>query len=586
MKCMRLYRGNDVYPLTNVSNWCVTSDISGSKSMQFDIAPQDDMYRYIEEEGRIEYDSTYYNIKSINERRTVATITAEIDLDGLRGKIFQKFKTETLSLSETLEKALDGTGWEVNGVGLVSAKRSIDMTDCTPLDIVNYCTNTTVFNVSFDIDNINKILNVSVPSKSVSDVYFTDELNLKELNFKGSSSNFATRLYAYGKDGMSFASINGGKEYIDNNDYSDKVIATVWRDERYTVKSSLLADAEEKLREMAVPERSYTCNVIDLARLNKQEYADFNIRVNSIITLIDRNRKKRIEHTVVELKEYPNEPINNTVVLSTKPEKVSKKLTNTNIQLSDISSTVNKQPSQWEQAIKTATALITGASGGYVVLNPSENPQEILIMNTDDINTATKVWRWNSGGLGYSANGYNGPYTTAITMDGRIVADFITAGGMSAERINAGTLQGVKIIGTTGSIAGWTMDNGVLVSSDGTMRIDSNNNTIDIYSDSNKLMTLNKNGIRFWRNGKEIGNIGVTKGANTDTWGITFNLVDGDAMTWSVFDESQQVYVNKLRYTEENGLVINNNFRANQLFGHSVVDINLGDGKHAWGYVE
>lgn len=586
MKCMRLYRGNDVYPLTNVSNWCVTSDISGSKSMQFDIAPQDDIYRYIEEEGRIEYDSTYYNIKSINERRTVATITAEIDLDGLRGKIFQKFKTETLSLSETLEKALDGTGWEVNGVGLVSAKRSIDMTDCTPLDIVNYCTNTTVFNVSFDIDNINKILNVSVPSKSVSDVYFTDELNLKELNFKGSSSNFATRLYAYGKDGMSFASINGGKEYIDNNDYSDKVIATVWRDERYTVKSSLLADAEEKLREMAVPERSYTCNVIDLARLNKQEYADFNIRVNSIITLIDRNRKKRIEHTVVELKEYPNEPINNTVVLSTKPEKVSKKLTNTNIQLSDISSTVNKQPSQWEQAIKTATALITGASGGYVVLNPSENPQEILIMNTDDINTATKVWRWNSGGLGYSANGYNGPYTTAITMDGRIVADFITAGGMSAERINAGTLQGVKIIGTTGSIAGWTMDNGVLVSSDGTMRIDSNNNTIDIYSDSNKLMTLNKNGIRFWRNGKEIGNIGVTKGANTDTWGITFNLVDGDAMTWSVFDESQQVYVNKLRYTEENGLVINNNFRANQLFGHSVVDINLGDGKHAWGYVE
>ena len=210
-----------------------------------------------------------------------------------------------------------------------------------------------------------------------------------------------------------------------------------------------------------------------------------------------------------------------------------------------------------------------------VVLNPSENPQEILIMNTDDINTATKVWRWNSGGLGYSTNGYNGPYTTAITMDGRIVADFITAGGMSAERINAGTLQGVKIIGTTGSIAGWTMDKGVLVSSDGTMRIDSNNNTIDIYSDSNKLMTLNKNGIRFWRNGKEIGNIGVTKGANTDTWGITFNLVDGDAMTWSVFDESQQVYVNKLRYTEENGLVINNNFRANQLFGHSVVDINL-----------
>lgn len=573
---MRLYSGYDVYPLANVSNWCVTSDISGSKSMQFDIAPQDKMYRFIEEEGRIEYDSTYYNIKSINERMTVSTITAEIDLDGLRGKIFQEFKTETVSLAETLEKALDGTGWTVNGAGLVSAKRSIDMTDVTPLDIVNYCTNKTVFNVSFDIDNINKILNVSVPSTVSDNVYFTDQLNLKELNFKGSSGNFATRLYAYGKDGMSFASINGGKEYIDNNDYSDKVIATVWRDERYTVKSSLLADAEKKLREMAVPERSYTCNIIDLARLNKQEYADFNIRVNSIITLIDRNRKKRIEHTVVELKEYPNEPINNTVVLSTKPEKVSKKLTNTNIQLSDISSTVNKQPSQWEQAIKTATALITGASGGYVVLNPSENPQEILIMNTDDINTATKVWRWNSGGLGYSANGYSGPYTTAITMDGRIVADFITAG----------TLQGIKIIADVGSIAGWTIDSGVLVSTDGTMRIDSNNNTIDIYSGGTKLMSLNKNGIKFWRDGVEIGSIGITKAADADTWGVTFILKNGDAMTWSVWDEAQQLYINKLRYTEADGLVVYNNFRANQIFGHNMVDIDLGGGKHAWGYVE
>lgn len=573
---MRLYSGYDVYPLANVSNWCVTSSRGGSKSMQFDIAPQDEIYRFIEEEKRIEYDGTYYNIKSINERRTVATITAEIDLDGLRGKIFQEFKTETLSLSDTFELALDGTGWEVNGAGLVSAKRSVDMTDVTPLDIVNYCTNKTVFNVSFDIDNINKILNVSVPSKSVSDVYFTDELNLKELNFKGSSGNFVTRLYAYGKDGMSFADINGGKEYIDNNDYSDKIIAAVWRDERYTIKSSLLADTEEKLREMAVPERSYTCKVIDLAKLNRQEYANFNIRVNSIITLIDRNRKKRIEHTIVELKEYPNEPVNNTVILSTKPEKVSKKLTDNNIQISDISNTVNRQPSQWEQAIKTATALITGASGGYVMLNPSENPYEILIMNTDDINTATKVWRWNSGGLGYSANGYGGPYTTAITMDGRIVADFITAG----------TLQGIKIIADVGSIAGWTMDNGVLVSSDGSMKIDSNGNTVDIYNDGSKLMSVNKSGIRFWRNGAEIGSIGITKGVNGNTYGLSFNLKNGDAMTWSVWDEAQQLYVNRLRYTEADGLVVYDNFRAKQLFGHDVVDIDLGGGKHAWGYVE
>jgi phage minor structural protein len=93
------------------------------------------------------------------------------------------------------------------------------------------------------------------------------------------------------------------------------------------------------------------------------------------------------------------------------------------------------------QAIDDATNAITGNSGGYVVLNPPLNPQELLVMNSADINTATKVWRWNVGGLGYSSNGYSGPFSTAITMDGAIVADFIKTGTLTANIINAGVLS-------------------------------------------------------------------------------------------------------------------------------------------------
>lgn len=475
-----------------------------------------------------------------------------------------------------MSTALDGTGWSVVGAGLVTAKRSFDLTDVTPLDIVNNCTNKTMYNVSFDVDNIRKILNVSVPATLANNVFFSDELNLKELTFKGSSSGFATRLYAYGKDGLSFAKINNGKEYIDNNSYSNKVIASVWRDERYTKAESLLVDAQEKLKELALPERSYVCEIIDLARLNKIEYSEFYIRLNSVITLIDRRRNKRLEHTVVEIKEYPNEPLNNTVTLSTSPEKISRKLIDNTTRINQISTTVDKQPSVWQKAIETATALITGASGGYVVLNPSEKPSELLIMNAPDINTATKIWRFNMNGFGYSNNGYNGPFSLAMTMDGAIVAD----------RITTGVLQGIKIIATIGSIAGWKMGNGVLVSDDGTMKLDSVNNTITVNnSDGNKLMTVSKDGIKFWRGDTEIGQIGI-RGGDTGQYGLTFDLIDGDAMTWSVYDKSQKVYVNKLRYTESEGLNVSNNFTCNQLFGHNVTDIDLGNGLHAWGYNE
>ena len=99
------------------------------------------------------------------------------------------------------------------------------------------------------------------------------------------------------------------------------------------------------------------------------------------------------------------------------------------------------------EAIANATALITGNLGGYVILHDTNNdgePDEILIMNTADINTATKVWRWNKNGLGYSSNGYAGTYGLAMTADGAIVADFITTGTLTANIIKAGILEDIN----------------------------------------------------------------------------------------------------------------------------------------------
>ena len=95
-----------------------------------------------------------------------------------------------------------------------------------------------------------------------------------------------------------------------------------------------------------------------------------------------------------------------------------------------------------DEAVKNATNWLTGVNGGYVVLHKNANgqPYEILIMDTDDIETAKNVWRWNQNGWGHSKNGYNGPYAMAATIDNGIVADFITAGTMLADRIKGGTL--------------------------------------------------------------------------------------------------------------------------------------------------
>lgn len=95
-------------------------------------------------------------------------------------------------------------------------------------------------------------------------------------------------------------------------------------------------------------------------------------------------------------------------------------------------------------AIQNATDRITGQTGGYVVLHTDSEtgmPYELLILDQPSIEDAVNVWRWNVEGLGFSSNGYNGPYETAITADGQIVADFITSGSLIANIIKAGVIQ-------------------------------------------------------------------------------------------------------------------------------------------------
>lgn len=129
-----------------------------------------------------------------------------------------------------------------------------------------------------------------------------------------------------------------------------------------------------------------------------------------------------------------------------------------------------------QKAKDNATDIInSGLKNSYVVVRKNE----ILIMDTKDINTSTKVWRWNNGGLGYSNTGYYGIYGTAITSDGKIVADFITTGVLNAGLIRTGT-----ILSKDGKVA-LNLDNGNLNVTGGAFTLTNGNGTVVIDGKSN-----------------------------------------------------------------------------------------------------
>lgn len=103
---------------------------------------------------------------------------------------------------------------------------------------------------------------------------------------------------------------------------------------------------------------------------------------------------------------------------------------------------VEKQKSYFEKALIDLTNAITGNSGGYVILNPPKQPQEILVMDAPKKEDAVIVWRWNKEGLGVSTTGYNGPFQ-GIGVNGKLVINEVTAYKMTAFMLEGGILSSI-----------------------------------------------------------------------------------------------------------------------------------------------
>lgn len=158
-----------------------------------------------------------------------------------------------------------------------------------------------------------------------------------------------------------------------------------------------------------------------------------------------------------------------------------------NNQTQELKRKIDNRTETLVQNVLNATAWITGNSGGHVVFRPEKAPSEILIMDTNKVATAKRVWRWNLNGLGYSDNGVNGPFGIAMTSKGEIVANFIKVG-----------IIDVNVLQTSFNKA--TGDVLKLVSG-----------ALQIWNEKTKIMELTKKGMEFWNGSSHIGTIG-TKG--------------------------------------------------------------------------
>lgn len=352
----------------------------------------------------------------------------------------------------------------------------------------------------------------------------------------------------YTAERIDIRSVNNGKLCIES-----KLVKKLGRVERVvnwddvTIPSNLLTKAKKKCDELILENQSITAKAIDL------HYAENDtpyFKIGDIIPILSKPHNIETTAILTERTTYLNDPTQDTFSLGTEKKTLTSSV---NASSNAADDTAEKITGNFiNEVIKKQTQLITNGKNGNVLYGYNEKGKlsEICFMDTDDFNTAMNILRLNQNGIGFSTNGYSGPYRSAWTIDGRFNADFITAG----------ILRGIEIIG--GSI---NVNDKFKVDSKGNLTaIDGNfNGTITgstikggivdgatiLSKTTTTSLSISGGRIGFKYGDINVGYIGTNQMINTPTAkGLVFDLeTDGSYMCWANRDGT--TYTAKLIYS-------------------------------------
>lgn len=271
--------------------------------------------------------------------------------------------------------------------------------------------------------------------------------NTKVLNNSSglwSVMNFTERTVTGLDTYISVSSVNGGSVYVESSDavttYGKHMKVVDFGD--ITEPSTLLTKAREYLTNIQFDNMELELTVLDLHMLSPYEYKP--LRLLEKVRCISEPHGLDREFPITKINIPLDEPESASYTLNSSQKlSMSSKTVTENAAIMNVINNQTTTSSILQNAQDDATRIIKSFQTGYITIVNNENgSQELLISDELDYTKAKKLWRWNVNGLGYSSNGGK-TYGTAITMDGSIVADYITTGVL-----NALTLKGCKILST------------------------------------------------------------------------------------------------------------------------------------------
>lgn len=238
---------------------------------------------------------------------------------------------------------------------------------------------------------------------------------------------------------VDITSVNDGKDYI----YSKEAVESfgwVWKTEKWddvATPANLLKKATEYLTTQQYEKLVISLTAVDLS-LFGQDYDSFDIGDRVLCNAIPYGMKKVLP--VMEMKIPLQQPDQAQLTLGENlQQSFTDQTTGTFTQIRQETTEAGRVQASWmKSAIDNLTKQMTGAKGGYKLTEFDENGLWLrdLYMDAPDKEQATNILQINKNGIGGSHNGYNGPYTIGMTLDGQIIGERILAGSVKTEALS------------------------------------------------------------------------------------------------------------------------------------------------------
>lgn len=281
---------NDIYTTDTLS--------TGQRTLCFQVPCNDDYLNYIDEENYVETDDYMYIIKEVKaDNNKFVQVYCSADIEVIKGSVFFNFDCYDKNLEQGYLYCLSATDWTVAYHSNDRTRITYQEPNVNAYDMIHRIADDYGQEVWFDTKN--RVVHIYKKMGKDFGAFYSNELKLKLLKKHSQTYDYATVLYPFGKDGLTIANVNNGKNYLEDYSYSNKYIQKIMVDETIEIPELLMKKAQDYLNEIAQPKASYELLVSEVGE---------DVGIGDTITIVDKIKHLRQSQRVVKIVRYPKAP--------------------------------------------------------------------------------------------------------------------------------------------------------------------------------------------------------------------------------------------------------------------------------------